>query len=60
GYGKGYKYAHNYDDGVVAQQHLPDKLAGKQYYRPSNRGYEKTIGERMEYLRLQQKTKKTE
>ncbi|MCK4622694.1 MAG: replication-associated recombination protein A [Desulfuromonadales bacterium] len=59
-YGKGYKYAHNYDDGVVAQQHLPDKLAGRQYYRPGNRGYEKTISERMEYLRLRQKTKKTE
>ncbi len=51
GYGKGYKYAHEYEGGVAAQTHLPDKLAGTTFYQPTERGYEKTIGERMAYLK---------
>lgn len=50
-YGKGYKYAHNYQDGFTEQTHLPDQLAGKNYYRSSNQGYEKLITERMNHLR---------
>jgi putative ATPase len=50
GYGKGYKYAHDFNGGVADQQHLPEKLAGTRYYRPTERGYEKLIGERMAYL----------
>ena len=50
-YGKGYKYAHNYQDGFTQQTHLPDQLAGKNYYRSSNQGYEKIITERMNHLR---------
>jgi putative ATPase len=50
-YGKGYKYAHNYQDGFTEQTHLPDQLAGKNYYRSSNQGYEKIITERMNHLR---------
>jgi putative ATPase len=34
GYGKGYKYAHNYTGNWVEQMHLPDKLQEKQYYLP--------------------------
>lgn len=33
-YGKGYKYAHDYKDHVVAQQHLPDAIKDKKFYRP--------------------------
>jgi putative ATPase len=40
GYGKGYKYAHDYPDHIVAQEHLPDSLKGKQFYTPGNFGYE--------------------
>jgi putative ATPase len=47
GYGKDYRYAHNFPDHVVAQQHLPDDLKGKKYYSPSDSGYEKTIKERL-------------
>jgi putative ATPase len=47
GYGKGYKYAHDYAAGVVDQQCLPDKLAGEKFYEPVDRGYEKTIRERL-------------
>ncbi len=50
GYGKGYKYAHDFNGGVADQQHLPEQLAGTKFYRPTERGYEKLIGERMAYL----------
>ncbi len=49
-YGKGYKYAHNHQGGIADQQHLPEQLAGRTFYRPTERGYEKIIGERMAYL----------
>ncbi|HLO26354.1 MAG TPA: replication-associated recombination protein A [Geobacteraceae bacterium] len=51
GYHKGYKYAHDYAEGYVAQEHLPDKLAGRKFYDPAGHGYEKTIKERMEWLK---------
>jgi putative ATPase len=51
GYGKDYKYAHDYKDAYVPQQYLPDKLRGRFYYHPTNRGHEKTIKERLEYWR---------
>ncbi len=51
GYHKGYKYAHDYRVGYVAQEYLPDTLKGKIFYDPAGHGYEKTIRERMEWLR---------
>jgi putative ATPase len=42
-YGKGYKYAHDYPEHFVEQQNLPDSLQGKQYYTPSDQGYEKQV-----------------
>ena len=53
GYGDGYQYAHDFQDAFVAQEHLPEPLQNKRFYLPSNRGYEKTIRERMEYWRKQ-------
>ncbi len=50
-YGKGYKYAHNYRDGFADQTHLPDAIDKKNFYRPTDRGYEKTINERLAFLR---------
>ncbi|MCB8931929.1 MAG: replication-associated recombination protein A [Chthonomonadaceae bacterium] len=47
GYGKEYRYAHDYDEGVVEQQNLPDSLQGSRYYEPTDRGYEARIGERL-------------
>jgi putative ATPase len=47
GYGKGYKYAHDYEDAHVDQQHLPDELVGTRFYEPTDRGYERTIKERI-------------
>jgi putative ATPase len=43
GYGKGYKYAHDFENAKVDQQHLPDNLKGKKYYFPSDRGLEGKI-----------------
>ena len=47
GYGKGYQYAHDQEDGLVAQEHLPKELAGRRYYHPTNRGYEALIRDRL-------------
>ena len=43
GYGKGYKYAHNYPGGLVAQQFLPQEMAGTVYYEPGTNGQEEKI-----------------
>jgi putative ATPase len=43
GYGKGYKYAHDYPGHFVEQQNLPDSLQNKKYYTPSDQGYEKQV-----------------
>lgn len=47
GYGKDYKYAHAYEEGLVEQEHLPDELHGRRYYEPSNRGFEAIIRDRL-------------
>ena len=41
----GYKYAHDYPNHYVDQQYLPDNLAGRVFYEPSDNGYEKNIQE---------------
>ncbi len=51
GYGKGYLYPHDFADADVDQQYLPDELADKVYYEPSDQGLEQKIGERLERLR---------
>ncbi|WP_028319146.1 replication-associated recombination protein A [Desulfobulbus elongatus] len=47
GYGRGYQYAHDDRDALVAQEHLPPELAGTVYYEPTNRGYEAVIKDRL-------------
>jgi len=47
GYGKGYKYAHDFPDAKVDQEHLPEPLRGKRFYHPTDRGFEETIRQRM-------------
>ena len=51
GHGKGYKYAHDADVGVVAQQYLPDELVGTEYYTPTSHGNERDVAARLEKLR---------
>ncbi|HYL40979.1 MAG TPA: replication-associated recombination protein A, partial [Candidatus Binatus sp.] len=47
GIGVGYRYPHDYDGADVEQQYLPDALAERRYYLPTDQGYESTISERM-------------
>ncbi len=51
GYGKGYKYPHDYPDHFVEEEYLPENLKGRTYYHPSDLGFEKEIKRRLEYWR---------
>ncbi|MCM1160117.1 MAG: replication-associated recombination protein A [Roseburia sp.] len=51
GHGKGYKYAHDYENHYVNQQYLPYELSGKEFYKPSGNGHEKKIKEHMRWLK---------
>jgi putative ATPase len=51
GYGRGYRYAHDYPEGWVAQEYFPKELGNRIYYRPTERGFEKIIGQRLEAWR---------
>ena len=51
GYGKGYEYAHDSPEGLVDQDHLPEELAGKNFYFPVNRGYEAVVKDRLDRWR---------
>ena len=50
GYGKDYKYAHDYDQHFVLENYLPDEIKDKQYYFPTENGQEKTLKERLKML----------
>ena len=50
GYGKEYQYAHNTDDKLTDMQCLPDNLKDRQYFRPTDQGYEKRLKERMQAM----------
>ncbi len=43
GYGKGYKYPHDYPEHFVEEEYLPENLRGKIYYHPADEGFEKEI-----------------
>ena len=58
GYGRGYRYAHDYAGHVVEQQHLPDKLRGRRYYEPSENGAERDVKRRLEDIRRSTRTKR--
>lgn len=61
GYGKGYRYAHDFKDGYAVQEYLPEAIAGQRFYFPTDRGYEKMIAGRLETWReLKDKVKKGE
>ena len=51
GFGRDYRYAHDHPDAVVEQQYLPDELAGRRYYEPSEHGAERRVAERLQELR---------
>jgi putative ATPase len=52
GYGGGYKYAHDFDEGFVpGETYLPEEIEGTRFYQPTQQGLEKAIGERLERIR---------
>lgn len=50
GHGKGYRYPHDADLGVVEQQYLPDELRGVRYYQPTQHGNERDVSSRLAKL----------
>lgn len=51
GYGAGYVYAHDTEEGTAGLSCLPDSLAGRRYYEPAGRGHEAAIKERLGAIR---------
>lgn len=59
GFGKGYKYAHDFEGGLIGQVNVPENIQGRRYYEPTDRGLERELGNRMKriqdvYRRAQQ------
>lgn len=50
GYGKEYKYPHDYDNHFVEEYYLPDEIKNKQFYFPTDNGQEKNLKERLKAL----------
>ena len=51
GYGKGYQYAHNAEEKVTDMTCLPESLADRVYYHPTDQGFETRIRQRLEEIR---------
>ncbi|MBR4501366.1 MAG: replication-associated recombination protein A [Clostridia bacterium] len=50
GYGRGYQYAHDTEEKLTAMSCLPDSMAGKRYYLPTDQGLEAKYGARLEEI----------
>jgi putative ATPase len=51
GYGQGYKYAHDYADKITDMSCLPENLAGRTYYHPTDQGFEQRLRQRLAEIR---------
>ena len=60
GYGKGYQYAHDVEDKVTGMTCLPDSLAGRSYYHPTDQGFETRLRQRMEEIRRIKEKRKSQ
>ena len=58
-YGEGYIYDHNTKDGVSGDNFFPDELSRKQFYRPVERGFERELKKRVEWLEKKRKEKES-
>ena len=58
-YGRGYEYAHDDEAGTTAMDCLPTALRDRRYYRPTSRGLEKAIGERIAAWRISRERRRT-
>jgi putative ATPase len=57
GYGRGYQYAHDFEDQTAAMECLPEALAGRRFYEPKDAGFEREMRERLEKMRGARKKK---
>ncbi len=51
GYGKGYQYAHDYEEKITAMECLPETLKGREYYRPAGQGDEAGYAQRLKEIK---------
>jgi putative ATPase len=51
GYGKDYQYAHNFEEKITNMQCLPDNLAGRTWYKPTDQGFEQRLRQRLDEIR---------
>jgi putative ATPase len=47
GYSDGYRYPHDFPDGFVEEEYLPKPLTTRRFYRPTDRGEERGVRERL-------------
>ena len=60
GYGRGYQYAHDFEEKVAGMECLPDSLQGRRFYQPTDEGLESKLRARLaEILRLREGLKNT-
>ena len=59
GYGRGYQYAHDAPQARVGQEHLPESLRDREYYRPTDRGLEAELGRRLAEWRRWRETNRS-
>ncbi|MGB0159810.1 MAG: replication-associated recombination protein A, partial [Thalassovita mediterranea] len=50
GYGAGYAYDHDAEDGFSGQNYFPETMQREQFYQPVERGFERDLKKRMEYF----------
>ena len=60
GYGAGYSYAHSVPEGYTPQEYLPDEIADRTFYAPTEFGLEKQIGQRLEWWKALRTRKPSE
>ena len=58
GYGKGYAYDHDAEDGFSGANYWPDDLPPQTYYRPTDRGFEKRLAERLSWWENERRTRR--
>jgi len=51
GYGRDYRYAHDFEDALADQEHLPEEIQDRKFYQPTGRGYEQEVAERLRQWR---------
>ena len=59
GYGKGYAYDHDTDEGFSGQDYWPDGMGPQEYYRPFDRGFEARVRERLAFWAEKRREKAT-